>query len=128
MQFKSIFTRENIEELLKSYACLSITLSINVLLAWGIGVVFSKSDCEFYLPIMLFDLALTLVLKYKYKISFNFADITFDLKTWLLLGVTTKLILSGIIFTFESQVYAFSSIFIAPVARYGALDAQVRCI
>ena len=96
-----MFTKENLEELVKSYACLSITLSINVLLAWGIGASLRKSDCEYYLPIMLFDLALTFLLKYRFKISFNFADSSFDLKLWLLLGVTTKILLTGVIIMFE---------------------------
>ena len=108
---------------MKGYACLSITLSINVLLAWGIGASFRKSDCEYYLPILLFDLALTLLLKYRFKISFNFNDATFDLKTWLLFGVTTKILLTGLIIVFEPQVYAISSFMIAPLGRQNAFDA-----
>lgn len=120
--FKSIFTRDYIEDLLKSYSCISITLTINVLLAWGIGASFRKSDCQYYLPILLFDLALTMLLKYCCKISFNFADSSFDLKTWLLLGVTTKVLLTGVIIMFESQVYTLSSMLISPVAKHSSFD------
>jgi hypothetical protein len=111
--------------MIKGYACLSITLTINVLLAWGIGASFRKSDCEYYLPIMLFDFLITYSMKYGFGISFNFADWNFDVKKWLVWGVMSKVVLSGFIFMFESSVYNLANLFIRPTGKQSVLDTQV---
>jgi hypothetical protein len=98
----TMFTKEYLTDLLKGYACLSITLTINILLAWAIGACFRKSDCEYYLPILLFDYTATFTLKYAYAMSFNFNDKNFDIKNWIIWGVFSKVVLSALIFVFEA--------------------------